>query len=204
MPIPVQNRHSIWLAGYRRACYSWRRRPRLYVVGRFFVAEADRCLGEVGPLRETRMACPPTSTDVEPQPKSRDPAGADGGLSRAEPYLKLQRQPANSLTDAWRARMKRSTYSGSLGRQLAAGAGTFLGFDACGTGALAVAPRPDDPALPERTAIQLLDNRRFVQRHQAGPTEWPASAPSHDARCAAAGRRSGGLDSKFWGTPTDS
>jgi hypothetical protein len=54
--------------------------------------------------------------------------------------------------------------------------------------------------------IQLLDNRRFVQRYQAGRhmLRGRASAPSHDARCAAVGRRSGGLDSSIWGAATDS
>jgi hypothetical protein len=56
---------------------------------------------------------------------------------------------------------------------------------------------------PQRTGIRLFDNRTDVMRRQVGRRHLlrPTATPSHDARCAAAGRRTTDRTSQSWEAP---
>jgi hypothetical protein len=153
------------LAADRRTCYSWRRRPRLVVVGRLFscLAGGTGLIGTTS-IRETAMAYSPPSSAAEPQPKS-DPG------------------------DAGRNLMGLLSHHGGLCWRPGTEADPAASSTATPAGLWAT-PRRRPGRHPILTP--LLDNRTVVTRHQVGrQSARPTMASSHTARCAAAGRRSG-------------
>jgi hypothetical protein len=174
-----RNGRSRGLAARGAACYSWRRRPRLCVVGRFFCCRVD-LLRSARPnrIRETAMASSKGSATSEHQPKS-DPANADMRLFERSTRSYGRHRRVGTPAELWASPMARPD-ARPVARPVA--------------GSLSIETSPH------------LDNRRFVKRHQVGQQQmaWPTMASSHSARCAAAGRRSGGLLSHFWETTPDS
>lgn len=198
MAPPVEATEIWWQKGLAeppKTCYPTGRRPRQIVVGRLFCCRvSDPASASANPRRVTAMACTRSSALSEHKPKS-DPADA-------------RRLPAG-LIPRWAGV--------SAGQHRRSGTAPVSGSSPYPRPVGPLPVRPDwqgsRPAHSESSpADPHVDNRRFVTRHLVNQQHhqmrgWLTMASSHTARCAAAGRRSGGLlsqGSDSEGVPLDS